>query len=76
MQGFVRTQEKSSQCASQHFSSVLTNTQVLYNCTQHMDKFSIAFLKYKSLRSFVRAVGSYKAHATANQIARNMSVII
>jgi hypothetical protein len=28
------------------------------------------------LRSFARAVGSYKARATANQIARNMSIIL
>jgi hypothetical protein len=41
-----------------------------------VDKFSISFIKYKSLRSFARAVGSYKPHTTANQIACNMSVIL
>jgi hypothetical protein len=40
------------------------------------DKFSISLIKYKSLRSFARIVGSYKAHATANQIVRNMLVIL
>jgi hypothetical protein len=40
------------------------------------DKFSISFIKYKSLRSFAHAVGSYNACATANQIAHNMSVIL
>jgi hypothetical protein len=43
------------QNASQHLSSVLTNTQVLYNSTA--DKFSISFIKYKSLRSFAHADG-------------------
>jgi hypothetical protein len=50
------------------------------NCfkTEHStaDKFSISFIKYKSLKRFVPAVGSYKARATANQITRNMSVIL
>jgi hypothetical protein len=40
------------------------------------NKFSISFIKYKSLRSFARAVGSYKARTTANGIAHNMSVIL
>jgi hypothetical protein len=41
-----------------------------------VDTFSISFIKYKLLRSFARAVGSYTARATANQIALNMSVIL
>jgi hypothetical protein len=40
------------------------------------DKFSISFIKFKSLRGFAHAVGSYKACATANQIARNILVIL
>jgi hypothetical protein len=66
---------------SEHFSSVLTNTQVIYNGTQHGGQVLYFFYKIhvdrKPLRSFARAVGSsYKARATANQIARNMTVIL
>jgi hypothetical protein len=64
------SEDSSSHRASQHFSHVLT--KVLYNRT----KFSISFIKHKSLRTFVQAVGSYKAHTTANQIAHNMSIIL
>jgi hypothetical protein len=74
MLGFVRTQEKKS---SQYFSSFLTNTQVLYNCTQHSRQVFYLFYKMQIIvRSFAHDVGSYKEHATANQIARNMSVIL
>jgi hypothetical protein len=54
--------------------------QVLYNCTQHSGQAFYFFYKMhvarKPLRSFAHAVGSYKARATANQITRNMSVIL
>jgi hypothetical protein len=67
--GFVRTLEECKK-----------KTQVLYNRTQHSGQVFYSFIKYlrsviKSLRSFARAVGSYKERATVNQIARNMSVI-
>jgi hypothetical protein len=34
------------------------------------------FAQKKRVGSFARAVGGYKARATANQIVRNMSVIL
>jgi hypothetical protein len=50
--------------APQHFSSFLTNTQVLYNCTQHSGQVFYFFYKIhvdrKPLRSFPIAVGSHK----------------
>jgi hypothetical protein len=53
---------------------------VFYNFTQHIGQVFYFFYKIhvhrKPLRSFARAVSSYKARATANQIARNMSVIL
>jgi hypothetical protein len=37
-------------------------------CNSTQDEFSISFIKYESLRSFVHAMGSCTACATANQI--------
>jgi hypothetical protein len=67
---------------SEHKRSVENNTFRVFwqipKCfiTAHRtaDIFSFSFKKYKSMRSFTRAVDSYKARTTANQIARNMSV--
>jgi hypothetical protein len=77
--GFVRTLEKCWE-SLRSASRVLTYPRVLYNCTQHSGEFSISFMKYRLTGShwevsFARAVGSYKTRATANQIARNMSII-
>jgi hypothetical protein len=61
----------------QNTREVLRSTMQKCFITAHSttDKFSIFFIKYKSLRSLAHAVGSYKARATANQITRNMLVI-
>jgi uncharacterized protein YeaC (DUF1315 family) len=53
---------------SEQERSVLTNTQVIYNRTQHSGQVFYFFYKIQ--------MGSYKACGTANQIARNMSVIL
>jgi hypothetical protein len=54
---------------SEYFSSVLTNTQVFYFFYKiHVDR--------EPLRSFARVVGNYKACTIANQLARNLSVIL
>jgi hypothetical protein len=37
--------ENASRRASQHFSRALTNTQVLYNCTQHSGQVFYFFYK-------------------------------
>jgi hypothetical protein len=62
--------------SSQHFSSVVTNTFIPFTkcfITAHSTADNSYINKYKSLISFARSVGRYKARATANQIARNMS---
>jgi hypothetical protein len=45
------------QSVSQHFSSVLANTQVLYNCTQHSRQVFYFFNKIQIIEKFCACCG-------------------